>query len=187
MKILFATTGPLYASYPRWSPDGRSIVIGLERFGSLRADDCIPIGAAIAVVDLDQSTPSPDLITEETLFGDYPDWSPDGQSIVFSTYDLGSRDAGCFKDVKPPSDLYTIRPDGTGLTQLTHNPVGTTLVRNDTASGPLSSQPTWSPDGHSIIFVQTDGSTWPGWTMATIHADGSGLAPAIATGFMKGM
>jgi hypothetical protein len=126
-----------------------------------------------------------DVLTDWSLMATYPDWiAREGHRIVFSTIDLGGRDGGCVPDVKPPSDLYTI--GSAGLTQLTHNDSGTTLVRNGTASGPLSSQPTWAPDGQSIIFVQTTGTEWPGWAMATIRADGTGLAPATSTGFMRG-
>lgn len=112
------------------------------------------------------------------MFAGYPDWSPDGARIVVSTYDLGYRDAGAFEDTSPPSDLYTISPDGSGLVQLTHNTSGSRLIRNGTASGPLSTQPTWSPDGRSVIFVHVDGLTWPGWQIASVRPDVTGLAPA---------
>jgi hypothetical protein len=37
-----------------------------------------------------------------------------------------------------------------------------------------------------ILFVQTDGALWPGWTMATMNADGTGLAPAAGSDFLRG-
>jgi hypothetical protein len=83
--------------------------------------------------------PTPRPLTDWTTFAAYPDWSPTEDLIVFSTYDLGQRDGGSFADPSPPSDLYTMRPDGTGVTQRTHNQSGTQLMRDRTASGPLSS------------------------------------------------
>ena len=60
-------------------------------------------------------------------------------------------------------------------------PSGTTLIRANTASGPLSCQPTWSPEGTSIIFTQVDGPTWPGWSIATMEADGTNLRSATGS------
>jgi TolB protein len=42
--------------------------------------------------------------------GDHPDWSPDGRRILFRAPEHFF--AG--------SNLWTVRPDGTGLKQLTH-------------------------------------------------------------------
>jgi Tol biopolymer transport system component len=186
IRNLVQTTGAEYANGARWSPDGRSVVVQLDRYLDTGNDTSRVTGTAIAVVDLTASVPKPRRLTDWAMFAAYPDWSPTQDLIVFSTYDLGERDGGSFEDPSPPSDLYTVRPDGTEVTQLTHNPSGTTLTRNRTASGPLSSQPTWSPDGRSIIFVQTDGVVWPGWTMATVSADGTGLASAAGADFLRG-
>jgi len=168
----------------RWSPDGQSIVVDIARYPGISSD--IVIGGVVAVVDLRGSKPtSHDLVGWDT-FATYPDWSPDGQRIVFTTHDLGVRDDGDQQDPRATSDLFTIAPDGTGLVQLTHNPTGTTLVRNGTASGPLSTQPTWTPDGRSIIFTQVDGDVWPGYGMAIMKADGTDLAPAVGHSFLLG-
>ena len=145
-----------------------------------------PNGSAVATIDATNPSATPVLLTDWSMFAAYPDWSWANNSIVFSTYDLGRRDAGDIADPSPPSDLYTVKPDGTGLTQLTHNPSGTTLIRNKTASGPLSTQPTWSPDGATIFLVQVDGDTWPGWSMAAMGADGANLRPAIGGHLMVG-
>jgi len=186
VRDLVRTTGAVYAYGARWSPDGRALVVHLDRFLDSGNDTSRMTGSEVAAVDLTAAEPTPRPLTDWSTFATYPDWSPDGTRIVFTTYDLGARDGGFFGDPAPPSDLYTIRPDGSDLAQLTHNERGTELVRGGTASGPLSTQPTWTPDGQSIIFVQVDGPTWPGWTMATIAADGSSLVPATANGFMRG-
>src|SRR6195256_2920406 len=55
----------------------------------------------------------------------FPNWSPDGQKIVFNGLVKGSPDG---------SDIYVINADGTGLTRLTTDPAD-------------DSCPAWSPDG----------------------------------------
>ena len=59
------------------------------------------------------------------------------------------------------AEIYTINPDGTGLTQLTHNTV-------------LDEVPSWSADGSEIVFTRgPDSDSRAVWKM---NADGSGQA-----------
>jgi TolB protein len=65
-------------------------------------------------------------------------------------------------DQSGSQNVYSIRPDGTGTTQLT----------SFTAETGQASEPSWSPDGRSLVFtLATDGfSTFRIWIM---NADGS--------------
>lgn len=186
LRTLFETVGPEYAWWVRWSPDGRSIVLDLTRYPDTKVTTSTVIGSEVAIVDLDAAKPVARPLTDPSMFATYPDWNRVTGQIVFTTFDLGVRDAGGFEDPAPPSDLYTIDPDGTGLLALTHNETSSTLIRNGTASGALSTQPTWTPDGSGIVFVQVDGPSWPGWGMALIAPDGTGLTPAAGSMYLLG-
>jgi Tol biopolymer transport system component len=148
---------------PRWSPDGTQIEFSVMRYPTPPSDENI-LGSSIAVVKADGSeADAPRILTDPALFGSYPDWSPDGQRIVFNTYPMGS-----FQDTTKATNLYTIRPDGTGLTQVTH------FGENDTRA----SEPTWTPDGKRIIFLYIERNpSNPGGErlIAFIDADGANL------------
>ncbi len=50
-------------------------------------------------------------------------WSPDGQWVVFSSALMGFKDERALSETipQPYGELFMIRPDGTGLRQLTDN------------------------------------------------------------------
>jgi Tol biopolymer transport system component len=71
----------------------------------------------------------------QPLLFDRPSWSADGQSVVFSVDLRRSRGR-----VGNPTDLYTVRANGTGLRRLT---------RSGRAVAPV-----WSPSGSVIAYAQ---------------------------------
>jgi Tol biopolymer transport system component len=144
---------------PRWSPDGSKVVTEYSRTAT---DGSFQV--ALAVVDLTAAKPAADEITDATTLTNSPDWSWATNLIVFARPSTPAAFDG-------PSDIVTIRPDGTG----------TTVLVNVGARGGQTPQPAWSPDGSRIIFVQPDTS------MATVAADGSDFQPAIHNGPDQGL
>ena len=107
------TTGEGNAGFPSFSPDGTEVVY---RFWSDTA-------GGLRIVTLADGK----VRTLTTGYDNFPVWSPRGDRIVFSR--LADDDF----------DIYTMRPDGSGVTRLTTSP------GND-------SHPAWSADGAHILF-----------------------------------
>ncbi len=107
------TTGEGNAGFPSFSPDGKEVVY---RFWTDRAGGLRILTLADGAVR-----------TLTTGYDNFPVWSPRGDRIVFS------------RQADDEFDIYTIRPDGSDVQQLT------TSLGND-------SHPAWSADGAHILF-----------------------------------
>ena len=107
------------AGFPSLSPDGKRLVFRVWGEG---ADE-----RGLRVLTLETRAVA-------RLTGDdhdtFPGWSPKGDLIAFTSWRNGD------------FDIYTIRPDGTGLKQLT------TTAGNDAHSS-------WSPDGEYLMFASS--------------------------------
>jgi TolB protein len=152
-------TKTLYTSHlgdgrPDWSPDG-------TRLAFARSDETVtPIRSAIFTVKTDGT----DLVqvTPWGLGATEPAWSPDGSLIAF--------DSPTQWEGMPGADqnIFTIRPDGSGLQQLTS---GLASFPDDTHG---TFDPCWSPDGGQIIFTHIP-STNGLADLFVVNADGSDL------------
>jgi Tol biopolymer transport system component len=113
----------------RWSPDGEHLVVPIGTTKHPNKHTSL----ATALFVLDASGGRQHRITSWDLGAANPDWSPDGERIVFNSEGGHSR------------NTYVVRPDGSGLTllrgasRLTH--IGETIT------------PAWSPDGKQIVFA----------------------------------
>ena len=144
---------------PSWSPDGRRIAF--QRVNTSARPRSL---GAIFVINADGSHAR--RITAWSLNASNPHWSRDGTRILFNTY--AEPVAG------KSANLHTIRPDGTGLTPVTHY-----------AGGMLQAFPNdWSPDGTQILFhlVGTDAKAAEVNQIYVVNADGTGAHPLTSLG-----
>jgi Tol biopolymer transport system component len=123
----------------RWSPDGKRLVYSFETSGTGKPANSL----ALFVIGVDGSGQRQ--LTPWALgAGGIPAWSTSGL-IAFRAVTNEESGVGNF---------YTIRPDGTGLTQVTHF-VGQTI----------SHQVGVSPDGQWLVFSKRDGTDGPNFLM----------------------
>jgi TolB protein len=139
----------------QWSPDGTHFVFQRNR----ESDGATAIfSATVDGTDFLQLSPW-------ELDGEHADWSPDGSLIVFESYGGGA-------PVGVSTNVFTVRPDGTDLTQITQNEGGDVNAQN----------PAWAPDGTQIVFAQSPGTGRYGWTdIYTMKADGSDIRQVTST------
>lgn len=130
-------------SDPSVSPDGRWIAYTIQ-MGSVRD---------IAI--LDQATRTYQFLTAHGA-SDQPAWSPAGDRIAFRSARAGR------------SDIWVIRPDGTGAVNLTAA----------LPEGWHTGYPAWSPDGARLVF--SAGFSEDRMTLHVIRADGTGFRPLLS-------
>jgi len=124
------------------SPDGLRIAFSGSKGG---LDDIYVVNADGS--DLQQLTTDP--ATDQ-----YPQWSPDGQTIVFDN--AGSRELADPQFSKT-AEIFTVPSTGGPVTQLTHD--------HD-----YDAAPSFSPNGRSIVDESSQG-------LSIMRADGSDLRP----------
>ena len=163
-RVLLSAEPGSFFSGPRWSPDGTEFVF--ERAELDPAGSGEVVGVALMVGSV--ADPDGDLrqITDLPTFPVTPDWGPNGQRIVFSA--RPEPDSGA-------TDLYTVEPDGEGLTRVTR------LAE----SGGSAVEPAWAPDGATIWFVAS-GAPGGGEGLAVVDAAGGEVGPALGGTYVPG-
>jgi Tol biopolymer transport system component len=94
-----------------------------------------------------------------------PDWSPDGRLIAFRRFLNAADPTG-------PTDVLVVRPEGTGIRNLTRGSCSGDCLSNDA--------PAWSPDGRRIAFERAiapppGGGPLPTVGIYVMNADGSNV------------
>ncbi|HET6867293.1 MAG TPA: DPP IV N-terminal domain-containing protein [Solirubrobacteraceae bacterium] len=136
------TNTPEGNSDATWSPDGTQIAFVSER------DSQVP---NIYIMRSDGTHVRQ--ITHDTSGKSQLDWSPKGDRIAFVRTPAGGGDR----------DIYSIRTDGSGLTDLTNDPSSPDL------------EPAWSPDGTEIVYSgPLHRGESVGMDLWIMNADGSG-------------
>lgn len=143
----------------RYSPDGRRVVFEQVHTAGGAIDSEI-LGVTLSILDLDHPEAGANAITDPALFAVTADWGPNGDRIVFSG--LPAPDATA-------SDLFTILPDGSGLTRLT-------TLSDD---GGSAEEPAWSADGSAVYFSGV--VSGEEGVLAKVSAKGGAVSPAFGT------
>lgn len=159
---------PLIDSQPGWSPDGKRLT-----FVRQTADPSKDGLQALFIVNGD-GTHARRLTPWALRAGHHPNWSPDGKQIMFTSNADGA-------DSNLPANIYSVRPNGKGLRQLTRATAGQRYLSSSFAPNgrwiTFALQP--SPTANAQVFVMrpngtnrraiTNPSAWssaPDWSSA---------------------
>ncbi len=124
------TFNPGVDQQPDISPNGKQIVFASTYYLPDTNPDSV---LQIFLMNLDGSLfPDGNVVKQLTFtavgtFNSWPRWSPNGREIAFHSSADGD------------FEIFTVRPDGTGLRQITHNTV-------------LDQFPAWSPNGRQLAI-----------------------------------
>jgi Tol biopolymer transport system component len=133
-----------FADQPAVSPDGQRLAFSGRRDTTCTPEACQNQDAEIYVMDANAPEGDanvPRQLTDNATYRDsYPDFSPDGSKIVYTSFRNGNE------------DIFVMNADGTGKKNLTRNSAWDT-------------DPAFSPDGRSIVFASNRDGDQEIWRM----------------------
>ena len=144
-----------------WAPDSKLLTYHASASGTglpIRMDPgAPPTDSDIFILNVDdaatgQQAPS-NITNSETLIEDDPDWSPDGQKIVYTAHDVNDDPV-----MSTTAEIFVMNANGP--VRLTFN------IQEERA-------PAWSPDGSKIAFMCRYGGI--DFEICVMNPDGSGL------------
>ena len=143
-----------YVTQMSWSPDSQHLVF---------VDQTSFVSGDIVIVDVNQSQPPHVIWSSENYFAYSPEWSPDGNHILYVS-GMGQSAASDHQN------LWLVKSNGTEQTQIT---------RDMTQAG----QPHWSPDGQWIVFTAAPSyeDTTPRPELWLVNPDGTELKRLTST------
>jgi hypothetical protein len=161
-RIAYETPdGSTTMHYPRWSPAGTTILFTLETYTDV--SEVSLESSVVATVAADGSSATPARMTPAGVAVDAADWHPDGDRILFGT----GFDPKATGPSSEPTNIWSMRVDGTGLVNLT----------NFGNSARRAIQGTWTPGGTGIVFTLVEGfADVQSALIATMNGDGTGLS-----------
>ena len=178
------TTSDYYDSYPSWSPDGKRIAYASYREGAQN----------IWVIEINTSegemapVGEPIQVTTGKLMDENPSWSPDGETIIFSSNRTG-KPSLCIVKLSD-NEVVILEQEGIHprwsrqsdkIAFVDMNNIWTMELNNEksrrwlTPSG-YNEFPCWSGDGSKLIFSSSG-------NLLSINEDGSMPMPLTSSGW----
>jgi Tol biopolymer transport system component len=205
VRLLYSTDNEIYTSALRLNKQGEKLVFAQKTDGS--SDE----STEIFTINVDGHNLK--RLTDNSYWDLYPVWSPDGARIAFLSkrdndldiymmnadgsnhhlfYDSGSHDADIdwAADIivfTSGSKIWSIKDDGTGLTQIT-NPAD--AGRWGQANLPIGDyDPRLRSDGLKIVFERLEDpeSAHGGYNIFSVNSDGTQETRLTNTGYAQGL
>lgn len=156
-RTVFTTEPAEYPYGPRWSPDGSKLVFETIRFATTDVMESRTTANWLSTVDVATGVSAP--LTTEDEGATYPDWSPDGELVLYGIPLDSSNPDG-------PADLWTAPADGSGEPS---------RLTNFAEDGSRAIEASWTPDGSAAIFVY-EKVPFSDPTTAFVSADGKSVS-----------
>jgi Tol biopolymer transport system component len=132
-----------------WSPDNSKIVFSTDRDQPFSLDINNPARYEMYMINADGSGVK--RLTQTDYHSLWPSWSPDGQTIAYTSGPVGS------------AAIYLMNADGSGQRKLS---TGTGIYKS----------PAWSPDGKKIVMM---GGSFQDNDIYVMDADGGGITTLV--------